>query len=136
MKYIIIILVSLLAIKINAQKNYYHYSIKGATAYFGITYERTFLSEKLGTEFSLGLISTGLGAKLYLTNNTWKPYIGTSHYLFLIPNNAGWKTYFPIGLSKKINNNKLSFDIGTNINWLDRNPNYKLNFGIRYGLEF
>lgn len=136
MKYIIIILLSLITINITAQKNYLHYSIKGATPYFGITYERTFLSEKLGTEFSLGLISAALGAKLYLTNKNLKPYIGTSHYLFLIPSNAGWKTYFPIGLSKKTHNGRLSFDIGPNINWLDRNPNYSLNFGIRYGVEF
>jgi len=137
MKYILSILLLILTISITAQKNYYHYSLKGSTPYFGIVYERTFLSERLGAEFGIGLLSSSLGTKLYLTRNkTIKPYIGASHYLFIIPSNAGWKTYFPIGISKKTHNGRLSIDFGPNINWLDRTPNYSFNFGIRYGVEF
>jgi len=132
MKYSILILFTFILMNLSAQKNYLQYSAFGATPYVGLSYERTYLNQKLGTEFGIGILSFSVGSKFYLRN----AYIGASHYLFLIPSDAGFKTYIPFGFYKETTNGKVSIDIGPNFEWYDRNPNLTFNFGVKYSKEF
>ena len=132
MKYIILIILTILSLSLSAQKNYLQYSAFGSTPYIGLSYERTFFRNKLGTEFGIGLLSTSIGSKFYFKNT----YIGASHYLFLIPSDAGWKTYIPFGFYHQTNNGRVSIDIGPNLQWYDRTPNLTFNFGVKYCKEF
>ena len=94
------------------------------------------MKELIGLEYGLGVISGSFGIKCYpkKIENNWTPYLGASHYLYIIPSNAGWKTYFPFGLTHLTKDgNRFSIDLGPNINWYDNHGKITPNFNIKIG---
>jgi hypothetical protein len=138
-KFTTILLVLLSTNLLFSQKNYLSASIFGQTPVIGASYERTIMKENIGIEFGVGVLSASLGVKYYpkKITNTWTPYFGSAHYLYAIPSNAGWKTYIPLGLTHiSKEGNRLSFDIGPNINWYDNRGNLNANFTVKFGYIF
>ncbi|MCF8378671.1 MAG: hypothetical protein K9H49_03780 [Bacteroidales bacterium] len=125
------------------KKNYVSLSIGATTPVAGFTYERI-LNNYIGVEAGLGIISAGLGTKIYplkLKKNSINFHTGVSHnYFAFVFIGESWQTYFPFGLDY-INNKNIRFtlDVGPMMDWYSNiGSQYDVlpSFNIRIGKGF
>lgn len=122
-----------------SKKNIISLSFFGMTPFVGVTYERL-LTPFLGFDVGLGLPSIGAGIKLYLPEireDHWNFHLGASQHFFVMPWAGGWKTYFPIGLSRISENGfRISFDLGPQIGWYRNSGDLSFNGNLRIGRAY
>lgn len=103
------------------KKNYISLSLGATTPMAGIIYERI-LNNYFGIEAGIGVISAGLGAKIYpfqLKKENISIHLGATHsfFAFVFVGDL-WLSYFPIGFDYITEKNlRFSIDAGPMMEW-------------------
>ena len=118
------------------------YSLSGATQYLGISYDRIF-SKRSSAELGLGILSVGLGFKVYwykIQNNKFNYHTGlTALYCGDPLTNPSMKNYLPIGISYLLKDGLIfAADLGplTSYDLSDKSRTFSLYGNLKAGVRF
>lgn len=123
-----------------SEKNFISFSLGASSLLFGVVYERL-ISNYVGIEVGVGLVSAGLGAKIYpfqLKKETPSFHFGVSHsyFIFLWAGDT-WNTYLPVGFDYITPYNfRYSIDAGPLLSWDNNSADLYPALNFRIGKAF
>jgi hypothetical protein len=124
------------------RNNSLSYNLSGTTQYLGISYDRIF-SKRLSVELGLGVLSVGVGVKVYLLkiqNNKFNYHTGITAIFCGDPlSNSSLKNYLPFGISYLLKDGIVfAADLGpiTSYDLITKSRNFSLYGNLKAGVRF